>query len=126
MTATFYSALPARRAHDVAPKPINYVARRCVAALLAVLSVVLLVAAASVMSGVLADVAADLGSRPAVAADAAVDAAIVRIHVAQPGDTLWSIADTYRGDIGQARFVEALIDRNGGTAIQVGQAVKLP
>ena len=52
--------------------------------------------------------------------------AVVRIHVAEPGDTLWSIADAYRGDVGRDRFIDALIDLNGGTGIQVGQAVHLP
>ena len=70
-----------------------------------------------------------LGGSPAVAADSApalAGAPVVRIHVAQPGDTLWSIADQYRGDVGKGRFVDALIDANGGTAIQIGQAVRLP
>ena len=53
-------------------------------------------------------------------------APIVRIHVAQPGDTMWSIAEQYRGDVGQGRFVDALIAVNGGTSIQAGQAIRLP
>jgi LysM repeat protein len=63
--------------------------------------------------------------RTASASDAAA-AAVVRIHVAQPGDTMWSIAQRYRGDVGQDRFVDALIDVNGGAAIQIGQAIRLP
>jgi LysM repeat protein len=63
--------------------------------------------------------------RPASASDVAATA-VVRIHVAQPGDTMWSIAERYRGDVGHARFVDALIDVNGGTAVQVGQAIRLP
>ena len=48
------------------------------------------------------------------------------VHVAAPGDTLWSIAQQYRGDVGRDRYVDALIDLNGDTSIQVGQAIRLP
>ncbi len=150
MTATLY---PNRRADRVAPRPIgfgprasrthsvdttaavagvadgtdgtvNYAIRRTAAALLAVVVVAITVIAASAMVGAIGDV----GGRPAAASDitSAVGAPIVRVHVAQAGDTLWSIADLYRGEVGQNRFVDALIDVNGGTVIQVGQAVRLP
>ena len=99
----------------------NYVLRRAVAGLLAVLVVAVRAVAVSASVGVLLDVDA----RPASASDAAASPG-PRLHVAQPGDTLWSIAEQYRGDVGQRRFVDALIDANGGTAIQVGQAVRLP
>jgi len=46
--------------------------------------------------------------------------------VAHSGDSLWSIAERHRGDVGVRRYVDALIDLNGGTAIQAGQAVRLP
>ena len=47
-------------------------------------------------------------------------------YIVQSGDTLWSIADQFRGDVGHSRYVDALIDSNGGTAIQIGQVVRLP
>jgi len=97
----------------------NYPARRFAAVVL--VAVVFVAALAAVSAAV------DTGGRPAVASDFdATGAATVRTHVAQPGDTLWSIADRYRGDVGQGRFVEALFDANGGTVIQIGQAVHLP
>ena len=99
----------------------NYAARRAAAAVLAVM---MLAAAVVAVTAV-----ADLGGRPAVASDVAATssgAPIVRVHVAEPGDTLWSIADRYRGELGRNRFVDALIDLNGGTVVQVGQAVRLP
>ena len=97
----------------------NYVARRFVAAVL--VAVVFAVASVAVSAAV------DTGGRPAVASEFdGAGAATERTHVAQPGDTLWSIADRYRGDVGQDRFVDALIDANGGTVIQIGQAVRLP
>ncbi len=122
MTATLH---PNRSADRVAPRPVDYAIRRTLAAFLAVVVIAITVIATSAMIGALGDV----GGRPAAASDitsAAVGAPIVRVHVAQPGDTLWSIADRYRGEVGQNRFVDALVDVNGGTAIQVGQAVRLP
>ena len=99
-------------------------AGRVVAAALLALVVMLLAFAVSTI----VDAAIDVGGRPAAASGvaAASDAPIVRVHVAQPGDTMWSIADRYRGEVGHGRYVDALIDLNGGTAIQVGQAVRLP
>jgi hypothetical protein len=99
----------------------NYALRRCVAAGLLVMVLALVAIAASAAVGALLDV----DGRPAAASDVAA-APIVRIHVAQPGDTLWSIAEQYRGDVGQGRFVDALIAVNGGTSIQAGQAIRLP
>ena len=97
----------------------DYVARRFVA--------IVLVAVVFAVVSVAVSAAVDSGGRPAVASDfPSAGADIVRTHVAQPGDTLWSIADVYRGDVGQGRFVDALIDANGGTVIQIGQAVRLP
>ena len=124
MTATTHPSRPIDR---FARRPVeaNYGARRAVAALVVLVVVVFLAIAASAMVGALVDI----GGRPAAASDvatAATGAPIVRVHVAQAGDTLWSIADSYRGDVGRDRFVEALIDLNAGTAIQVGQAVRLP
>ena len=139
MTATLY---PSQRADRNTPRPIghasngvsigfpdsvhrsaNYAARRAVAALLGVLLAVSVAVAGAELLGALVDV----GSRPAAASvGAAGDTPGVRIHVAQPGDTLWSIADRYRGGVGHGRFVDALIDVNGGASIQIGQAVRLP
>lgn len=46
---------------------------------------------------------------------------------AHPGDTLWSIAERHRGDVPIQRFVDALVDLNGGaTRIDAGQLVRLP
>ncbi len=126
MTATMYPT----KAHAVRPsvgvrprteRRVNYAARRLMAALIVAIVVVLVAIAASSALGALLDV----GARPVAATDLTTSP-VVRIHVAQSGDTLWSIAEQYRGEVGQARFVDALIDVNGGTAIQVGQAVRLP
>lgn len=122
MTAAFHPIAP--RTHRVELSAPPYARRRAVAAALLALVVVLLAFAVST----LVDAAIDVGGRPAAASGvaAASDTPIVRVHVAQPGDTMWSIADRYRGEVGHGRYVDALIDLNGGTTIQVGQAVRLP
>ena len=99
----------------------NYVARRILAGLVATCAVMVL---AMGLSGLLASVGGD----PAVAADArpAEQTLAPASHVARPGDTLWSIADAYRGEVSHARYVDALVRLNGGASIQAGQAVALP
>jgi hypothetical protein len=49
-----------------------------------------------------------------------------RTVIAQPGDTLWELAVEHHDDVDLQRYVEALIDENGGTAIVAGQRVTLP
>ena len=71
------------------------------------------------------DVLAGSGGVPASAAES--QPALVRSSVtAQPGDTLWSIARTHRGDVPISRFVDKLVTLNGGASIQAGQQVVLP
>jgi Tfp pilus assembly protein FimV len=125
------AAIRTRNHHDYlrverTPRPRarpNYVVRRAVATTI----VVVLLAAAAVAVSAMVGAVVDVGGRPAAASD--IDTSTTagqRSHVAQPGDTLWSVANRYRGDISRDRFVDALIDLNGGTRIQVGQAVRLP
>lgn len=105
----------------------NYAARR--------LGVVL-VALSSVMVGAwfVGEIATAVAGQPASAADAGPSAGSVddqgdftpRRHVARSGDTLWSIADEYRGDVGRNRYIDALVDLNGSTSIHIGQPVQLP
>ncbi|MEY2975284.1 MAG: hypothetical protein RIR49_1704 [Actinomycetota bacterium] len=45
---------------------------------------------------------------------------------AQPGDTLWAIAQTHRGEVDVRRYLDRLIALNGGASIQAGQAIVLP
>ena len=102
----------------------NYTLRRVAVALLALA----VLAAGAVGVGEVVGALADLGGRPAAASEVAptAGAATPRLHVAAPGDTMWSIAQQYRGEVGRDRYVDALIDLNGAAAIQVGQAVRLP
>lgn len=47
-------------------------------------------------------------------------------HVARPGESLWLIADEFRGDVPQDDYLQDLIDLNGGSQLIVGQVVRLP
>jgi hypothetical protein len=109
----------------------NYTLRRTIALAAVLLAVAI---AAQVAIGAVGALAG-LDSRPAAASEAepaasetaAIGEVTVRsIHVAEPGESLWSVADIYRGDIDRGRYVDRLISLNGGTSIEVGQAIRLP
>jgi LysM repeat protein len=63
--------------------------------------------------------------RPANPTAAATPAA-VNMYVVQAGDTMWSIGQRFHGDRSLADYVDQLIADNGGTEIQVSQALSLP
>jgi nucleoid-associated protein YgaU len=71
------------------------------------------------------DVLAGSGGVPASAAEG-LPAQVRSTVTAQPGDTLWSIAHAHRGEIAVSRFVDKLVDLNGGASIRAGQQVVLP
>jgi nucleoid-associated protein YgaU len=131
MTATFHPSQDFQRirrqmaneAGRAATVP-NYTIRRAAAALV----MLAVLAAGAVGVGEVVGAVADLGGRPAAASEVASASgdSTPSVHVAGPGDTLWSIAQQYRGSVGRDRYVDALIDLNGDTSIQVGQAVRLP
>ncbi len=99
----------------------NYVARRLVACMVTLLTIATLAVA---ISGVLASFGGDPASASEVSSANTV--ATPRSHVARSGDTMWSLATTYRGDIDHGHYLDALIRSNGGVSIVVGQAVQLP
>lgn len=107
--------------HGVPPRRPNYVLRRAVAAALAV---VVTIGATSAVTAVLAG----LGGAPASASEAqpAPLTAATGVHVARRGESLWTIAEIYRGRVSHARYVDALVRLNGGPSITAGQAVHLP
>jgi hypothetical protein len=121
MTATLH---PHPGHADTAYVLPNYALRRLMVAVIAM--ALLVMAAIAVVETVGALV--DLGGRPAAASEipAPGSASAPSLHVAAPGDTLWSIAEQYRGAVSRDRYVDALIDLNGGTSIQAGQPVRLP
>jgi len=71
------------------------------------------------------DVLAGSGGVPASAAGA-MPAPVRATVVAEPGDTLWSIAERWHGEVGFERYLEALINLNDGPFIQAGQSITLP
>ena len=48
------------------------------------------------------------------------------VYVVQTGDTMWSIGQRFHGHTALADYVELLIHANGGTQIQVSEAIALP
>lgn len=69
------------------------------------------------------DVLAGSGGVPA---SAAVSQPARSTVIAQPGDSLWTIAQQHRGEVSLVRYVDKLVALNGGATIVVGQAVVLP
>ena len=65
------------------------------------------------------------GGVPASAAGAGTARSAQQVR-AEPGDSLWSIAERFHGEVALTRYVDALVDLNGGTAISAGQVVRLP
>jgi len=127
MTSTTFITAPSspsrsaarRRVHSPVHRPgPNYVLRRVVVGAVAIV-------AAAVVIAVLVAVLAGFGGVPAVASEATPASAAAAV-VARPGDTLWSIAAEHRGEIGQRRYVDALVELNGGASIIAGQAIRLP
>ncbi len=106
----------------------NYRARR-VGAVLAAFAVVMMGAwlagaVASEFAGTSVQASAPAATVVPSSSSGATDGA--SRHVARPGDTLWSIADRYRGGVDRERFIDALVELNGSTSITIGQAVRLP
>ena len=104
-----------------------YARRRMMVLLtVATIALVLLVSAGHVV--------ANRGGAPASAsmirpanASAVVDApSAANVYVVQPGDTLWSIGERFHGHTVLADYVDALVAANGGTVVQVSQALTLP
>ncbi len=88
-------------------------------------AVVGIVSAALVAFGSVAthDVLAGSGGDPA---SAAVSLPARSTVIAQPGDTLWSIALAHHSDASLTRYLDTLVDINGGPTIQLGQTIHLP
>jgi len=141
MTATFSPTFAGEievRFGNVRPGHSVYLRRRLVVAIIAVALFALLAFAASTVFGgtvlggtVLADRGAVPASSPTIrpaqpAAQAGVSAGSTGLYVVQADDTLWAIAERYHGSASVTDYVDGLIERNGGTGLQIGQALILP
>jgi LysM repeat protein len=115
MTTTFQVHLPLAGLAGRTHARSMYVRRR-VGALTFV--VALVVSVGSVAQHGLADRGDDPASVSAIGRSTS--------YVAQPGDTLWSIAERFYPGADIPLVVDALITLNGGTSLDIGQAVRLP
>lgn len=111
----FHVRLPAVGFRNRTSTRSTYVRRR-VGALTFVVTLVLSVG--SVTQHGLADRGGDPASVPAVGRSVT--------YVAQPGDTLWNIAQTLYPGSDITLVVDALVTLNGGASIQAGQRLLLP
>jgi len=99
-------------------RPVEIYARRRLMVLfvLAAIALVLLVGTGHVV--------ANRGGAPA--STPAVRPANSTVYVVQAGDTLWSIGERFHGHTPLADYVDSLVAANGGTEIQLSQALTLP
>ena len=118
MTATWSTNVVSAPVARTRTSPAMYRRRRTVVALLGagLLSAIGL-AGQEVLTGP--------GGVPASAAGAGTARSAQQVR-AEPGDSLWSIAERFHGEVALTRYVDALVDLNGGTAISAGQVVRLP
>ena len=107
---------PRPRVVGAPPAEVVYRRRRLVAAVLTL----------SVLLGGRA--AADLAWSGPLAAPEPTQPVLIgeRVHIVQPGDTLWTIARSLQptGDV--RRLVDALAAQRHGAALQVGERIALP
>ncbi len=126
---------PSRPTHSV------YVRRRLVVAMLVVVFIALVGVG---VSTVLADrggvpasipairpasspVAAGVASAVPAAMPVAIPSAAAAVaYIVQPGDTLWSLAQRFRGGHAMSHYVDALVHANGGATVRSGQVLRLP
>jgi nucleoid-associated protein YgaU len=108
--------IPGQFAETHAPSQI-YVRRRMMALLsLAAIVLVLLFSTGHVV--------ANRGGAPASAS--MIRPATANVYLVRAGDTLWSIGERYHGDTPLVDYVDSLVEANGGTNLQVSQALTLP
>lgn len=107
---------PAVRPGRARPSAATYRRRRAVVGIVSAVGIAVGAVAAH-------DVLAGSGGVPASAAESLPARVTV---VARPGDTLWSIAELHHGEVSISRYVDTMVDLNGGASIRAGQAVVLP
>lgn len=120
-------ALDPRFVVELSPQPRHatprhdvYVRRRIAVALAALLSLLLVLGGGVVAGRALAGRGGVPASAPAAQPVQSAP------YVVQPGDTLWSIAQRFRGDRALTGYLDALVQANAGPDIEVGQRLALP
>ena len=99
--------------------------RLMVTLILAAIVLVLLIGAGHVVANRGGAPASASAIRP-VSAVAPSTAGAANVYIVQAGDTLWSIGQRFHGHTALADYVDALVSTNGGTNLQVSQALALP
>lgn len=120
-------ALDPRFVVELSPQPRQatptrdvFVRRRIAVVLAAVVALLLVLGGIAVAGRALA------GHRGVPASAPVVRPVQAAPYVVQPGDTLWSIAQLFRGERSLAGYVDALVRANDGPDIEVGQRLQLP
>jgi LysM repeat protein len=109
------------------PASQQYARRRLMALLvLSAIVLVLLVGTGHVVANRGGAPASASAIRPAPAATSVGAAPSAHVYVVQAGDTLWSIGQRFHGRTSLADYVDTLVSLNGGTQLQVAQALTLP
>jgi nucleoid-associated protein YgaU len=67
-----------------------------------------------------------LGRVPASASGSHPGSFVPATHLVEPGETLWSIAESVHPDGNLAAYVDKLVHANGSSTIRVGQQIILP
>lgn len=107
---------PAVRSGRARPSAATYRRRRAVFGIVSAVGIAVGAVAAH-------DVLAGSDGVPASAAESLPARVTV---VARPGDTLWSIAELHHGEVSISRYVDTMVDLNGGASIEAGQVIVLP
>ena len=103
-----------------------YARRRLMVMLIvAAIVLVLLVGAGQVVANRGGAPASASAIRPVSAAPSGA-AVAANVYIVQAGDTLWSIGQRFHGRTALADYVDDLVSANGGTNLQVAQALALP
>ncbi len=120
MAATFapFVVVVPQRALPSRQREMVYVRRRVL------VSLVLLAVVVAIWLGV-GSVLANRGGDPA-SASTVRPADATQVYVAQPGDTMWSLAQRFGGTSSAENYLDELIAANGGTSVAIGQAITLP
>lgn len=114
-TDTSYTVVVPARLVAPAPTTTVYIRRRLLVSVVVVATLLVLWFGAG---NVLANRGGTPASTPTVRP--------VATHVVQPGDTLWSIAESNHGQASLTAYVDTLVAANGGTRLEVGQVISLP
>jgi nucleoid-associated protein YgaU len=65
-------------------------------------------------------------SSPTLDAGAVAAQTSANMYIVQSGDTMWSIGERFHGHTSLVDYVDELVEVNGGTELQVAQAITLP